>query len=58
LSLQWLSGIRETGEVDKEKVVRIMRSSLRSNLKDYFLIGDIIGWHEQLRAMLRKRMFR
>jgi hypothetical protein len=41
--------------VDKDKVIRIMRSSIRRNLKDYFLIGDIIQWNEQLRAMIRKK---
>jgi hypothetical protein len=58
LSLQWLARVKETGEVEKDKVVRIMRTTIRSNLKEYFLIGDIISWNEQLRAMLRKKMFR
>lgn len=58
ISLQWLVGVKEPGEVEKERVVRMMRTNLRSNLKDYFLIGDIIGWHEQLRAMLKKKIFR
>jgi MFS family permease len=58
LSLQWLAGVKETGEVEKDKVVRIMRTSIKSNLKEYFLIGDIIHWNEQLRAMLRKKISR
>jgi len=58
ISLQWLVGVKEPGEVEKERVVRMMRTNLRTNLKDYFLIGDIIGWHEQLRAMLKKKIFR
>jgi MFS family permease len=58
LALQWLAGVKEPGEVEKDKVVRIMRTSIRSNLKEYFLIGDIIHWNDQLRAILRKKIFR
>lgn len=55
LSLQLLARVKETGEVEKDVVVRIMRTSIKSNLKEYFLIGDIIHWHEQLRAIVRKK---
>jgi len=55
LSLELLTRVREVGEVDKDIVKRIMRTSIRSNLKEYFLIGNIISWHEQLRAILRKK---
>jgi MFS family permease len=57
-SLQWLTMVEERGEVEKEKVVRIMRTSIRSNLKEYFLIGNIIQWNQQLRAIIRKKIFR
>ncbi len=58
LALQLLTAVKETGEVEKEKVVRIMRTNIKSNLKEYFLIGDIINWHEQLRALLRRKIIR
>jgi MFS family permease len=58
IAIQLLAAVKETGEVEKEEVVRIMRSSIKSNLREYFIIGNIITWHEQLRAMLRKRMLR
>ncbi|HVV03372.1 MAG TPA: MFS transporter [Puia sp.] len=58
IAIQLLAAVKETGEVEKDQVVRIMRSSIKSNLRDYFIIGNIITWHEQLRAMLRKRMLR
>ena len=58
LSLQWLAAIKEPGEVEKDKVVRMMRTNIRSNLKEYFLIGNIITWNEQVRAILRKKIFR
>jgi MFS family permease len=56
VSLQLLIAVQEKGEVDKDKVVRLVRHSIRSNLKETFLIGDVIQWHEQLRAMVRRRI--
>ncbi len=53
LSLEFLIHINEVGEVDKELVKRIMRTRVKMNLKEYFLIGDIITWHDQLVALLR-----
>jgi MFS family permease len=53
VSLEFLIHINETGEMDKEVVKRIMKTSVRNNLKEYFLIGDLITWHEQLTGMLR-----
>lgn len=55
LSLKVLMRVHEVGEVHKDTVRRIMRSSVRKNLKEYFLIGDIISWHEQLVALFRFR---
>jgi MFS family permease len=52
-SLEFLIHINEVGEVDKEIVKRIVRTSVKMNLKDYFLIGDIITWHDQLIALLK-----
>lgn len=55
MSLELLAPVKETGEVEKDVVVRIMRSTIRSNLKDFFLIGNLISLHEQLMAILRIR---
>jgi MFS family permease len=55
ISLELLGRIRETGEVEKNVVKRIMRTSIKSNLKEYFVIGNIISWHEQLAAIVRKK---
>jgi len=56
LSLELLIGVKEIGEVNKDVVRRIMRKSIRSNLKDYFLIGDLIYMHQQLKAVVTKRV--
>lgn len=55
MSLELLARIREVGEVEKDVVKRIMRTSIKSNLKEYFLIGNIITWHEQLWAIIRSK---
>lgn len=57
IALELLIRVKETGEVEKDQVVRIMRSSIKSNLKDYFLIGNLINLHDQLWAIIRKTMF-
>jgi len=55
LSLEFLGRIKEVGEVEKDVVKRIMRTSIKSNLREYFLIGNIITWHEQLIAILKRK---
>lgn len=56
LALQLLTAVTEKGEVSKEKVVRLVRHAIRSNLLETFLIGDIIQWHEQLRQLVRRKL--
>jgi MFS family permease len=55
LSLELLIRVKETGEVSKNVVRRIMRTSIKSNLKEYFIIGNIISLHEQIWAILKPR---
>lgn len=55
IALKFLFAVKETGEVEKDQVVRIMRSSIRNNLKDYFLIGNLITWQEQLWHLFRRK---
>ncbi len=54
IAIQLLIRVKETGEVEKDVVVRIMRSSIKSNLKEYFLIGNLINLHDQLRSIIKK----
>lgn len=53
ISLELLTHVKEVGEVDKDIVKRVMRTSIKRDLKEYFLIGNIITWHEQLRTTIR-----
>lgn len=56
IALELLVHVKEVGEVEKELVVRIMRTSIRSNLKDYFVIGTLIGWHETLWQLIKRKL--
>ena len=53
VSLELLVQVKETGEVEKNVVVRMMRSNIKNNLKDYFLIGNLIDLHEHLVAVIK-----
>lgn len=55
ISLELLVRVKEVGEVEKTTVVRIMRSSIKNNLKEYFLIGNLITWHEQLWGLIKRK---
>lgn len=55
IALDLLGWVKETGEVKKDIVVRIMRSSIKSNLKEYFIIGNLLHWHSQLRTIIKKK---
>lgn len=55
IALELLVAVKETGEVDKEEVVRVLRSNIRSNLKEYFLIGHLVTWQEQLWNLIRRK---
>jgi MFS family permease len=55
ISLELLLRVKEVGEVEKDVVVRIMRSSIKNNLKEHFLIGSLISWHDQLWGLFKKK---
>lgn len=57
LSLEFLVYFKEVGEVEKELVVRIMRRSVRSSLKDFFVIGILISWQEHVWDIIKKRLY-
>jgi MFS family permease len=57
IALEFLVTVKETGEVEKDVVVKVMRSSIISNLKEAFVIGQLINWHEQLWSFIRGKKF-
>lgn len=54
IAVQLLIRVKETGEVEKDIVVRIMRSSIKNSLKEYFIIGNLINLHDQIWSMIKK----
>ncbi|WP_353721059.1 MFS transporter [Dyadobacter sp. 676] len=55
IAIQLLPRVREAGEVNKSIVKRIMRTSLRSNLRDFFVIDIILNWQSALTDMLKRK---
>lgn len=55
LALELLVQVNEQGEVEKEQVKRIMRTSFRNSLREYFLIGHLIELHEYLWTAIKKK---
>jgi MFS family permease len=56
VAVELLVHVKEVGEVDKDFVKRIMRHSIRTNLRDFFVIGTLISWHEQLWEIIKRRL--
>lgn len=54
ISLQLLSRVKEKGEVEKDIVVRIMRSSIKNNMKDYFIIGRLLDVREHVKSRIEE----
>lgn len=52
LAIQLLPRIKEAGEVDRDIVVRVMRSSVKNNLKDHFLVGSLFTWHSRIASFV------
>ena len=57
VALNRLHRVKETGEVEKDVVVRIMRSTLRNNLKEHFLTGTLINGYSTIKNVFRKKFF-
>jgi MFS family permease len=55
IAAELLLAVKETGEVAKNVVRRMMRTSIRNNLKEYFLIGQLIDLHDAFRNLFRRR---
>jgi MFS family permease len=52
IALQLLARVKEKGEVEKDIVVRILRSSIKNNIKDYFIIGRLLDVHEHVKSRI------
>ncbi|WP_343307179.1 MFS transporter [Chitinophaga niabensis] len=57
IAVNRLARVKETGEVEKDMVVRIMRSTIRHNLKQSFLIGNLMTGYSTIKNVFRRKFF-
>jgi hypothetical protein len=55
LALQLLGRVKEVGEVEKDVVVRVMRSTIRSSLRDHFIVGNLLSLPEQVWGIIKRK---
>ena len=54
IAIQFLGKVKEEGEVEKDVVVRILRSSIKNSMKDYFILGTLIEWKDQVSTRISR----
>jgi MFS family permease len=52
IALQLLIRVKEKGEIEKDAVVRILRSTIKNNIKDYFIIGTLLQWRDNVSSKI------
>lgn len=57
IAVELLVHVKEVGEVEKSLVKRIMRHGVRTRVKDFFVIGILISWHEHLWDIVKRRLY-
>ena len=58
LSLRLLARVKENGEVGHMLVRRIMKTRFRTGMKEAFIIGNLMNWHSQIRAIIKRKQSR
>lgn len=53
-SIKLLNRVKETGEVEKDIVVKILRSDIKNNLKDNFIISYLIQLPESVSTKIKR----
>lgn len=54
-SMRLLGKVNESGEVGHMLVKRIMKTRFRSGMKEALIVGNIITWHNHLKAIIKRR---
>ena len=54
LSIRLLNRVKETGEVEKDFVVKLLRSDIKNSIKENFIISYLIQWPVTVSAKLKK----
>jgi MFS family permease len=55
IAVELLLTVNEVGEIHKDQVVKIMRSDIRNNIKDSFLVGQLMTWPTFFWSFIKKR---
>ncbi|MCC6287427.1 MAG: MFS transporter [Chitinophagaceae bacterium] len=55
ISLNLLIRVREKGEVEQSHAARILLGNIKNSVKDYFIIGQILSFHQSIIEKIRKR---
>lgn len=55
-SLELLVRVKEVGEVEKDVVVKIIRSDIKNNLKENFILGNLLSFPTHLRRIIREKI--
>src|SRR5690606_25782111 len=55
ISMRFLGRVEENGEVGHMLVRRIMKTRFKSGMKEALIIGNIITWHNQIKAIIQRK---
>ncbi|WP_336514528.1 MFS transporter [Pollutibacter soli] len=54
IALEFLVAVKETGEVEKDVVMKVMRSSIKNSLKEKYILGQLITLHDHIWGKIRR----
>ena len=57
LSIKLLKRVQETGEIEKDFVVKVLRSDLRNSLKENFIVSYLMQWPGSVSSRIKKISF-
>jgi len=56
-AIRLLSRVKETGEVEKDLVVKLLRSNIKNSITDNFVISYLIHWPVTVSTRIKKKVF-
>ena len=57
LSIKLLKRVQETGEIEKDFVVKVLRSDLKNSLKENFIVSYLMQWPGSVSSRIKKISF-
>jgi MFS family permease len=56
-AIRLLNRVKETGEVEKDLVVKLLRSNIKNSITDNFVISYLIHWPVTVSTRIKKKVF-